>query len=187
MMLVKNTSLVEAGNSPEDDVSKIKIDIFILENIPDNMLYRYFKGTICCALMFIASNVDTYEKKNDTLKNYMCKTPEGEKAYKTRMKIGKLFSFMSFQKWMNLVDRACQYKKETKSMGIPTGRGHYFREIRSRETFIPASKGQFEGMNVNLPGNTDDYISNLYGKDYMTLPPIEKRERHFIVDIGFDE
>ena len=72
-------------------------------------------------------------------------------------------------------------------MGIPSGRGHYFGEIRPKETFLPVSKGEFEGMTVNLPGNADDYISNLYGADYMTLPPVEKRERHFILDIRFKE
>ena len=72
-------------------------------------------------------------------------------------------------------------------MGIPSGRGHYFGEIRSANTFLPPSKGIFEGLEVNLPGNPDDYLSNLYGADYMTLPPEEKRERHFFVDIKFKE
>ena len=38
-----------------------------------------------------------------------------------------------------------------------------------------------------LPGDPNDYLSNLYGADYMTLPPVEKREKHFIVDIQFEE
>ena len=88
---------------------------------------------------------------------------------------------------MNIVDRNLQYPKETTLMGIPSGRGHYFGEIRPRETFLPVSKGEFEGMTVNLPGKAEDYLSNLYGADYMTLPPVEKRERHFILDIRLKE
>lgn len=186
MMLVRNTLFVEAGNSPYDEASKIKIDIFIIENIPSNPIHRFFKGVLCSGLMFVASNVETYEKKNTVLKEYMCKTVEGKRAYKRRIFIGKLFSFSSFQKWMDKVDKACQYNKKSNLMGIPSGRGHYFGEIRHRETFLPTSKGVFEGMNVNLPGDPDDYISNLYGRDYMTLPPEEKRERHHIVDIQFN-
>lgn len=187
MMLVKDTLFVEAGNSPEDEASKIKIDIFIIENIPDNVIVRYIKGFWCMCLMFMASYEETYEKNSQELKIYMCKTKEGKKIYERRIRLGRLFSFYNFQKWMNIVDSAYQYKKKTKLMGIPSGRGHYFGEIRPRDTFIPVSKGEFEGVSVNLPGNPDDYISNLYGADYMTLPPIEKRERHFILDIKFKE
>ncbi len=188
IMLIKNTLMVEVGNHPEDEVSKIKIDIFIIENIPDNVLLRYIKGFWCTCLMFIASYEQTYEqRKNKFLKNYMCKTDAGRKEFNRRITIGRLFSFIDFQKWANLVDSAIQYKKATNLMGSVTGRKHYFGEIRPRETFVPFSQGKFEGLTVNLPGDPNDYLTNLYGADYMTLPPEEKREKHFIVDIRFKE
>ena len=187
MMLIKNTVLVEAGMDPKSDYSKIKIDIFIIENIPDNKLIRYIKGMWCSLLMLLGSCESIYEEQNEALKNYLCKTKEGESLYKRRMIIGKMFSFFSFNKWMNIIDSACQYKKQTSYMGIPTGRGHYFKEIRPVKTFLPVSKGKFEGLEVNIPGNADDYLRNLYGNDYMKLPPVEKRERHFVIDIKFEE
>ena len=187
MMLVKDTLFVEAGNSPEDECSKIKIDIFIVENIPNNTIVRLFKGLWVTCLMFMASNEETYERQSKELKAYMYKTAEGKRAFNRRVRLGRLFSFHKFQRWMNIVDSACQYNKETNLMGIPSGRGHYFREIRPSKTFFPPSKGRFEGKTVNLPGNPDDYLSNLYGADYMELPPVEKRERHFFVDIRFKE
>lgn len=187
MMLVRDTLFVEAGNSAEDEVSKIKIDIFIIENIPENVLYRRIKGLWCSALMAIGSYEETYERHSDALKSYMCKTDEGRKAYNRRIRIGCLFSFINFQKWMDIIDSACQYSKQTDLMGIPTGRGHYFGEIRPATTFIPVSEGIFEGIKVCLPGNPDDYLGNLYGPDYMILPPEEKRERHFFVEIKFKE
>ncbi len=184
MMLVKNTLFVEAGNSPDNKGAKIKIDIFIIENIPQNFIHRFFKGFLCSVLMFMASYEDTYEHQSEELKNYMCKTTEGAKAYNRRIKLGKLFSFFKFQKWMNIIDSSCQYKKSTNLMGIPSGRGHYFREIQSRKTFLPVSKGLFEGIEVNLPGDTDAYLKNLFG-DYMKIPDIKDREKHFIYDIKF--
>lgn len=187
MMLVKDTLFVEAGNSPEDEASKIKIDIFVIENVPDNALHRRIKGLWCNLLMAMGSYEETHEHQNEFFKNYMCKSDEGRKEYYRRVRIGRFFSFINFQKWMNIVDKACQYGKESSLMGIPSGRGHYFGEFRPASTFIPVSKGEFEGIEVNLPGDPHDYISNLYGKDYMTPPPIEKRERHFIMDIEFKE
>lgn len=188
MMLIKDTLMVEMGSAPEDEVSKIKIDIFIIENIPDNVLVKYVKGLWCTLLMFITSYVQTYEQRNNAyLKNYMCKTEAGRKEYNRRIRIGSLFSFFDFQKWANLVDSAVQYEKTTSLMGSVTGRKHYFGEIRPRETFVPFSKGLFEGLIVYLPGKPNDYLTNLYGSDYMSLPPEEKREQHFIVDIRFRE
>lgn len=185
MILVKDTLFVEAGNSPSDFSAKIKIDIFIIENIPKNYFYRKLKGLWCSVLMAMGSYEETYEHQNEFFKNYMCKTKEGRKNYNIRLKLGKLFSFFKFQKWMNIIDNACQYKKETNLLGIPSGRGHYFGEILPREAFFPVSKGLFENNTITLPGRVNDYLQNLYGDDYMTLPPEEKRERHFIVDVSF--
>lgn len=187
MMLVNGTKLVEAGENPENESNKIKIDIFIIENIPDNPLVQRLKGLWSTAMMFMGSYEETFEKNDEYLKRYMYKTEDGKKEFDRRLRLGRLFSYHNFQEWMNIVDRSLQYSKETSLMGIPSGRGHYFGEIRPKETFLPVSKGEFEGMTVNLPGNADDYISNLYGADYMTLPPVEKRERHFILDIRFKE
>ena len=38
----------------------------------------------------------------------------------------------------------------------------------------------------NIPNNYDKYLSGLYG-DYMQIPPLEKREKHFIVEINFGD
>ena len=187
VILVKDTLLVELGGNPEDETSKIKIDIFILENIPKNIICRYIKGLWCTCLMFMASYEATYEHNTPAFRNYLCGTAAGRREYWRRMLLGRLFSFFRFQKWVDIVDSALQYRKESSLMGIPSGRKHYFGEILPRSTFLPPSKGIFEGVSVALPGNTDNYLSNLYGTNYMTLPPVEKRERHFILDIGFKE
>lgn len=185
MMLVKNTLYVELGDDPDDETSKIKIDIFIIENIPNNKIIRVIKGSWCMLVMYIANCEKIYENQNELLKRNFYQTKEGKKMYDRRIKIGRFFSFYNFQKWVNIVDKSVQYKKATELMGIPTGRGHYFKEIRPKKTFVPVSKGEFEGLEVNLPGDPEDYLSNLYGSDYMTLPPVEKREKHFIVDLKF--
>ena len=71
-------------------------------------------------------------------------------------------------------------------LGIPTGRKHYFGEVLPKEAFLPVSIGLFEQNAVCLPGNTDMYLSNLFG-NYMEIPEENKRERHFIYEIEFPE
>lgn len=180
-VLINGTRFVEVGANPKSEYNKIKIDIFILENVPNNIIVRYLKGAWGTFLMYICSRVERFEDTESCFSKTDIAT-----SMKFRRFIGRLFSFKNASEWRNIVDKACQYKKETNYLGIPTGRKHYFGEILPRSCYLPVSQGIFEGQAVSLPGDYDKYLSNLYG-DYMKLPPIEKREKHSIVDIAFSE
>lgn len=59
------------------------------------------------------------------------------------------------------------------------------KEVHPREWIFPLIRGRFEGMEVNLPGDYDRYLRQIYG-DYMQLPPEEKRvsqHRHAMVEL----
>ena len=187
MMLIKGTRMVDIQEKFDDELSKIKIDIFLIDNIPENSIVKILKGVWCTGLMAAVSYVFSFENYNEHIQAFMTKTNEGKRVYRRRLTLGKMLSFKNMQQWYNIVDNAFQYKKETGLLGIPSGRGHYFGEIRPRSTFLPVTKGSFEGLTVNLPGNPDDYLTNLFGSDYMKIPPKEKREKHYIVDIQFEE
>ena len=178
LIKIKGTSLTE----PNGNVFEIKMDLFLIENVPQSSVAQKLKGAFCHALMLIASSVQQYESPEESL---FQQTKEGRSFYRRRMLIGRLFSFKPAQYWLNRVDRACQYKKETGIVSIPTGRNHYFGEMQPQKTFLPMSKGMFEGHEVNLPGDPHAYLSKLYGSDYMTPPPPEKREKHYIQEIDF--
>lgn len=183
-ILIRDTRFVELGMTADNENACIKLDVFIIENVPGNKVIRTLHGLACTALMYIAGMVDTYEDKDPASKAYMCKTDEGKRMYEKRMRIGKLFSFSSGGKWFDRVDRVCQYGKKSDYLGIPTGRKHYFGEVLPYEALLPASRGTFEGYDVNLPGNPDQYLKNLFG-DYMQIPKEEDREKHFIHEIRF--
>ena len=51
---------------------------------------------------------------------------------------------------------------------------------------LPPFDCTFEGLPAKIYGNYDRYLSSLYG-DYMQLPPPEKRERHFIMQLDFGD
>ena len=162
----------------------IYLDIFLLDNIPSNHAVRFVKGMWCNLLMFIGSRVYLYERDNPIFDAHMSGTKETKKALRTSLKIGKLFSFVPSIKWSDWVDKAVRYRKKTGLLGLPTGRKHYFGEIFRESVFLPPSSGMFEGHEVPIPADCDAYLENLYG-DYMRIPPPEKREKHFIVELKF--
>ncbi len=49
--------------------------------------------------------------------------------------------------------------------------------IKKEEVF-PLKKTTFEGYEFFIPNNSDEYLKILYGDDYMTLPPKNKRHTH---------
>lgn len=184
-ILIPNTRFVTLETANEKLPKEIKIDLFIIENVPENKIHRCLKGHLCNALMYIAGLVQSYENDNALLKQFMSQTKDGAEFYQRRLKKGRLFSFFSCSKWFDIVDKFVQYKKETSLSSLPTGRKHYFGEILPTKTFFPIITGQFENCEVNIPNGYDAYLKNLYG-DYMQIPPVEKREKHFICDICFD-
>ena len=185
-ILIKNTRLVELGMEPDDPRACIKIDLFIIENVPENRIIRTIHGIICSAAMFAAGHVDTYENDGERARAFFEKTAEGKKFYEKRVKIGRALGIIPGYKWFDIVDSVCQYRRKTKYMGIPTGRKHYFGEILPTNAFLPVSKGPFEGKEVNLPGDPDMYLTNLFG-NYMEIPEEKDREKHMIYLIDFGD
>ena len=174
-ILKNGTKFIELGME-EDDRACIKIDIFVLDNVPNNILLRYLKGFQCTVFMFAGGHVLSYEGAR----------AKGKKLNKREF-IGKLLSFRSSEKWFDRFDKVCRwYDEKSNYIGIPSGRKHYFGEILPRDTYLPVSVGLFEGYEVFKPADTDTYLKNLYG-NYMEIPSEDKREKHYIEKIDFGE
>lgn len=186
-IIKKNTTLKELTDINSDLPCGIFLDIFLIENVPENKLLRTGKGLWCSALMFASTQAFWYEHRCSALKDYMCQTSEGKKSYRIKMGLGCLCSLIPSWKWFNAVDRAIRYDGKTKLVGMPTGRKHYFGEIHVRDVLLPVSFGSFCGEEVPLPGRTNVYLEKLYGERYMELPPENKREKHFIVEFDLSK
>lgn len=58
------------------------------------------------------------------------------------------------------------------------GTAYKDRDCTSKEVYNETIRMKFEDIEINVPVGYDEYLTNLYGSDYMQLPPIEKRKTH---------
>lgn len=177
----KNTIMEGLGMSNKGDSPRgIFIDIFPIEGVPSNIIIRKIKGLIADAMRFIGNCVLGVERSSDVFERSVNECPELKRMIRKRRAVGFFFSFIPYKKWAYCYDSFVKNSDMESLVGIPTGRCRYNGEIHNYNVFLPTSKAMFEGLEVNVPGKTDIYLSRLYGKNYMQLPPEEKRERHFI-------
>lgn len=188
-VLKKNTVFKQIGGFSDSELQGIFLDIFIIDNVPDNKLLRRIKGMYCNLLEFISGQVMIRECEDETTRKLSreLRFQMGSVQYCIRKTVGVVFSIRNSTYWFNLVDKAVRCENEQSFYcSIPTGRKHYFGEMLPREVFFPSVEGDFFGRKVLLPNMSDVYLNNLYG-DYMTIPPVEKRESHWIEKISFEE
>ena len=76
------------------------------------------------------------------------------------------------------------------------GKGDYYisyssayaieKETNNKSHYDPPAKLLFEGKLYNAPKDYDIILQRVYGKDYMELPPIEKRMNHNPMRLSFN-
>ena len=181
----KNTVYTELHDVSSDFPKGIYIDVFPIEFAPSSNLQCKVKGLLSDILSFISVSVLFFQYPSDVFRDFMSNDPEAYKRYKLRLVIGRLASYFGDHKlWVNRFEKFAQSKRKSNLMTIPTGRKHYYGEILPADIFFPSSKGTFEGIEIKLPHKSKEYLSNLYG-DFMAIPPVEKRERHYIIELEF--
>lgn len=178
-IMKKGTLCREISDISPTSQCGIFIDLFVIENIPDNIAFRYIKGAFCNILEFISGQVYLYEYltvSHQKLDSSEC----------VRWFIGFCFSFMSSHKWFNMIDKVAQHSNsKSQCCAAVTGRKHYFGEILDRKDLKPVRYIKFCDINVPVFNNLEKYLETLYGNDYMTPPPKSKRERHMVKDLRF--
>lgn len=152
----------------------VDIDIFPIDNIPDddNEASLFF------------DNIAKYQYKIDRLMVTYGKTRNVQTA------IGNLKTFIirslevvglwTMDKSIaQLSEYATLYNnKETSSCGI-TAISHYgINERNNRSAFESSVNVIFEGQEYPAPVGYKTYLSQLYGDNYMQLPPLDKQVTH---------
>jgi lipopolysaccharide cholinephosphotransferase len=184
-MIMKKNTVMRTVNDNDNTVSGVKIDICPIEQVPDNVIKKFFIISLSFILQLIIKCIEKYKQKSQHFKKIMLRKIKTSCIYHLIMFLGFLFSVIPLKLLYQWHESVLSSGKGKKFATIAVGRGGYIKEILPKDVFFPVSDGFFEGIRVNLPNKPDVYLSNLYG-DYMQIPPVEKRERHFYVEFRLD-
>ena len=185
MQIYKKETVLKTVEGPNpSQPESVKMDIFPYDYVPSNPLIRKIKGTYINTLMLISSCV--MDKKYGDYKRLIKNAPSGKLYLRIRAVIGTVFSFMSPQKWFDILDKAVRSKKETNFVTLAFGRKHYLGETCPKDVFLPLSEIKFNEHNFYALADSKAYLKNLYGADYMTPPDEKNRESHYIVELKID-
>jgi lipopolysaccharide cholinephosphotransferase len=165
-IMKKNTTYIETDTFYDNSPQGIFVDIFPIEQLPDNRYVRLIYLFLATYFTRIIRIIINYQ---------LNKNPDSKARKITRYQIiGRLTSFMSVYKWNRLYTLFITSCSGNKYCTIPSGLKEVYGEIQPVDTFFPLSKGIFEGKEVFVPNKYDIYLKSLYG-NYMEWPPIEKR------------
>lgn len=162
------------------------VDLFVIENAPQNALLRSLHGFGSLVLGFLYSCARFAEHADEYLALAQGH-PEAQKQFMKKIRIGRLLRFKSARNWCILWDQwNSRCKKKTDYVTTPIGRKHYFGELYKRDDFLPVTYEHFRDIKVPVAHNTQRYLSRLFGEGYMQIPPREAQESHVVLalDLG---
>ncbi len=165
----------------EPEKAGVFIDVYALENVSDHGLIRKLHGYYGEALLLVCSCVRM--RKNQALILPYLQEESQKKVVRRKVRLGRLFSFLPLWMWLRWTERVLARCKneESRLVSIPSGRKHYFGEMYTRASFFPPKETAFAGREFFVMRDPDEYLSKLYGADYMTPPQAENRkERHAV-------
>lgn len=173
-LTLKGTLFEEWWANQVEYIPNIFIDIFILDNIPNNKIKRFFHMTTSFLLnQFTMYSYIKYENFSKLKKNiqqiayYLLKIlPISPQKIKEKC-------IKSYEKYKDI---ECSHVCDFPAMcQMP---------IYDKKDWLPIKKAKFESIEVNIPNNPDKILSRIYG-DYMKLPPKESRFRSSPEKIDF--
>lgn len=175
-LMLKNTLFKEWWADQVDYTPNIYIDIFILDNVPNNKFKKFIHRWTCYFLNFFSSCAFIKYENDSKIKQIIQRTIYYTvkilpiSPYSIKKKCVK--SFTQYQ--CENCEEICDFP----SSGI--------MPISFRTDWFPLKKVKFEDIKVNIPNNYDKILKLEYG-EYMELPPKESRFREAPEEIDFGE
>lgn len=154
----------------------IWIDIFPMDTAPQYKIFQKTKGFIVDTFYFLNVSLFISQKDNQLVKQAYKMSNRAWRYYMAKA-IG-FFCPINYKNFYSMFDRFVSNSNHGKYLTVATGRNKYAGECMMASDLFPLREADFEGIKVNVYRNVEKYLENLYG-DYMQIPPVEKRERHY--------
>lgn len=175
-LTLKNTLFKEWWADQVDYTPNIFIDIFILDNIPDNRFKRFF-----------------HKWKSFTLNQltiYSILKYENDSKFKEMIQHTIYYILKILPVSTNTIKKKCvdsfskyQYESCKEVCDFPS---ENLMQISFKTDWLPLKRGKFEDIEVNIPNNYDK-ILRMDFDEYMELPPKESRYNPAPEKIDFGE
>lgn len=145
-------------------VGGIYMDIFPLDSVPDNKLLRawhYYRFNLKRRMLYL--------------------------VYRDPYKHGKGIGSLVLRSLQRLVSRKKLHERTHKVLTEFEDKKHCHYVMTHddgfkayhKEVFGEPISCEFEGHTFSAPSHPEGFLSVLYGPDYMTPPPVDKRDSHF--------
>lgn len=174
------TKYVEIFNEGTPYNKGVFLDVFVIDNLSDNSIVRAIDIFVAKYLKSAINSMAYFKYPGKNLTLFMSSSLTTKIYFYLRKLLGALMSIRSHKVWCDTYDKYVSRHKNTK-LTI----SDYNDIITPADEWLPVKKIQFEDIQINVPNNIEKYLERAYGKNYMQLPPEEKREQHFCIELDF--
>lgn len=183
-LFLRGSVYTELAAEGTPDYHMLFLDVFLIEFVPENPFRRRLRGlaydfaykasSVCLDYRYPSPHILAKGKSNRELNRY----------YGKRRLLGALFSLLGGMRfYLKLDEKLARKETEGEWVAIPAGIS-YLREIFPARVLTETQPAFFEGEIFPIPRDAHTYLCNLYGDDYMTPPPPEKRETHLAIALS---
>ena len=174
---LKGTKTEEYYDMNTDFTLGISLDIFVLDNIPNDGLRKKIfsiKQTVIRKLIwsYEITNSEAYISKNK------------ERMGKILKIIFKIFR-INFTKIKKINNNFIEKYRNENCKNVCNLSTTYELVSIPKNIFHPPKKVKFEDVEVNIPNDYDKYLKIIYGDNYMQIPPKEDRYNHIYNTVDF--
>jgi len=180
-VFLKNTRYVEIFNVETPYNKGAFIDVFIIDGLSDNLIVRKIDYVVARVMRFVANSMPFYQYPNKIMTEVMSATKGAKRYLKFREFIGFCFSWVSHKRWLSWYDRFISRHTKSKYTIM-----NYDDAVTLRDAWFPVKKITFENILANVPNDVEGYLRSAFGPSYMELPPEDKREQHFCVELNLE-
>ena len=185
--LRKKNTIYKTKEDKNKDKCGIFVDIFIIENTYNNVIFRLMHGFLSLLFGLLLSCKNFYMNRKDYINVAKNTNLKIKIVFRIKIIIGLFLFWLSQDKltkiWNN-INSMCK-NDNSKYVTVPVGRKHFFGELAERKGFCNYLLHQFEDMQLPICKDYKSYMKRLYGDGYMKIPLKEEQEKHVFYELKF--